>query len=110
MAGPLGFNPHEAPPQELKDVFKIWKGQLTPERDRHLNKNVIGMPHLDGIPQHHLGEIFDRFSEFDDVNKPDVTKQVALDSSGSVYSSQDVPGMEAIEFLYSSRAKLSSSH
>jgi len=49
MAGTLDFNPHEAPPQELKDVFKLWKGQLTPERDQFLNENVGNMPRLDSI-------------------------------------------------------------
>jgi hypothetical protein len=93
MTGHLDFNPHETPPQVLKDVFKSWKGQLTPERDHH-----------------RLAEIFDRFSEHDVANKPDITEQVALDLSISVYSSQYIPGTKAIKYVYSSRAKLSSSH
>jgi alkylated DNA repair protein alkB family protein 1 len=95
MAGALDFNPHGAPPQELKDVFKLWKGQLTPERDQNLNENVGNMPRLDSIPYHRLVENFNRFSgHSDDANGTDAIKQVALNSSGSVYSSQDVPGME----------------
>jgi alkylated DNA repair protein alkB homolog 1 len=110
MTGHLDFNPHETPPQELKDVFKSWKGQLTPERDRHLNENVVNMPRLDGIPHHRLAEIFDRFSVSDVANKPDITEQVALDSSIFVYNSQYIPGTKAVKYVYSSRAKLSSSH
>ena len=93
MAGALDFNPHEAPPQELKDVFKLWKGKLTPERDQNLNENVVNMPRLDSIPYHCLIENFNRFSGSDHANETDVINQVALNSSGSVYSSQDVPGM-----------------
>jgi len=110
MTGHLDFNPHETPPQVLKDVFKSWKGQLTPERDRQLNENVVNMPRLDRIPHHRSDEIFDRFSEHNVANKPDITEQVALDSSISVYSSQHIPGTKAIEYVYSSRANLSSSH
>jgi alkylated DNA repair protein alkB family protein 1 len=110
MTGHLDFNPHETPPQELKDVFKSWKGQLTPERDRHLIGNVVNMPRLDGIPHHRLAEIFGRFSEYEVANKSDITEQVALDSSISVYSSRYIPGTKAIKYVYSSRAKLSSSH
>jgi alkylated DNA repair protein alkB family protein 1 len=94
MAGTLDFNPREAPPQELKDVFKLWKGQLTPERDQFLNENVGNMPRLDSIPCHRLVENFNRFSgHSDDASETDVINQVALNSYGSVYSSQDVPGM-----------------
>jgi hypothetical protein len=96
MAGTLDFNPHEAPPQELKDVFKLWKGQLTPERDQKLNENVGNMPRLDSIPYHRLVENFNRFSGSDYANETNVIKQVALNSSGSVHSSQDVPGMKLV--------------
>ena len=96
MAGSLDFNPHEAPPQELKDVFKLWKGQLTPERDQILNGNVGNMPRLDSIPHHRLVENFNRFSGHSNIaNEIDVIKQVALNSTGSIYSSQDVPGMKS---------------
>ncbi len=97
MAGTIDLNPHEAPPQELKDVFKLWKGQLTPERDQNLNENFGKMPRLDSIPYHRLVEHFNRFSgHSDDANEPDVINQVALKSSGSVYSSQSVPGMKLV--------------
>lgn len=75
----------------------MWKGQLTPERDQSLNGNVGNMPRLDSIPSHRLVENFNRFSGHrDDANETDVIKQVALNSSGSVYSSQDVPGMKLV--------------
>lgn len=96
MAGTLDFNPHEAPPQELKDVFKLWKGQLTLERDQNLNENVGNMARLDSIPYHCLAENFNRFSGNDHANETDVMKQVALNSSSSVYSSRDVPGMKLV--------------
>lgn len=96
------FNPHEAPPQELKDVFKSWKAQLTPERGRFLSENVPNMPRLDSIPHHRLVDVFKRFSGDDDAVDPDIAEQVALNSSGSIYSSRNVPGMKAI-FHSSSR-------
>jgi alkylated DNA repair protein alkB homolog 1 len=103
MTVPLDFNPHEAPPQALKDVFKLWKGQLTPERDRHINENAVNMPRLDGILHHRLAAIFNRFSESDDANKPDITEQVALASSSSVYSSRNVPGEKTCEHVFRQR-------
>ena len=75
----------------------MWKGQLTPERDQNLNENVGNMPRLESIPCHRLVENFHRFSgHSDDANETDVINQVALNSSGSVYSSQDVPGMKLV--------------
>ena len=109
MAGTLDFNPHEAPPQELKDVFKLWKGQLKPERDQNLNENVGNMLRLDSIPYHRLVENFNRFSSHsDDTNETDIIKQVALNSSGSVYSSQNVPGMKLVHKTDSTSTIISS--
>ena len=109
MAGTLDFNPHEAPPQELKDVFKLWKGKLTPERDQNLNENVVNMPRLDSIPCHRLVENFNRFSGHSDAaNETDVINLVALNSSGSVYSSQNVPGMKLVHKTDSTSTIISS--
>jgi len=91
MMGPLDFNPHEIPPQELKDIFKSWKGQLSPERERNLNESVVNMLRLESIPHHRLFEMFNHFS--DDAKDPDIAEQVALNSSGLVYSSHSVSGM-----------------
>jgi alkylated DNA repair protein alkB family protein 1 len=110
MAGSFYFNPHEAPPQGLKDVFKSWKGQLTPERDQILNENVINMPRVDSIPHHRLVKIFNRFSSDDDTNDLSITEQVALGSPSSIYNSQNVPGMKHVHMADSSRTnRLSSS-
>lgn len=98
MPGPLDFDAHETPPQELKDVFKSWKGKLTPERDRNLNETLFKMLRLDSIPNHRLDEIFNTFS--DDGKDSDAAEQVALGLTGSVYSSQNVPGMLAMFISY----------
>jgi alkylated DNA repair protein alkB homolog 1 len=95
MPAPLNFNPHESPPQELKDIFKSWKGQLTSERDQYVSENVPDMPRLESIPHDCLVDALGRFSRDDDTNDPDITEQVALHSSGSIYSSQKIPGMRA---------------
>jgi len=100
MQDPLDFNAHDAPPQELKDIFKSWKGQLTPERDHKLDETVINMPRLDNIPQRRLNEIFSDF--LNDAKDSYATEQVALGSSGSVYSSQNVPGTQ-IMFIEENR-------
>jgi alkylated DNA repair protein alkB family protein 1 len=103
MAGSFDFNPHETPPQKLKDVFKSWKGQLTPERDQNLNESVINMPRADSISHDRLVEIFNRFSSDDDANDLSIAEQVALDSPGSIYNSQNVPGMKHVHIADSSR-------
>lgn len=94
MTGTLDFNPHEAPPQELKDVFKSWKGPLTPERERILDMNAVNMPRLDSIPHHRLVDVFSRFSRHGENIKQDIAEreQFVIEESGAVYSSRDVPG------------------
>jgi alkylated DNA repair protein alkB family protein 1 len=97
MAGTLDFNPYEAPPQELKGAFKSWKGPLTPERDQILNISAENMPRMDSIPHHRLDEIFTKFLQHMEDAHPDITERepVALENSGSIYSSQNVPGRES---------------
>jgi hypothetical protein len=99
MAGTLDFNPHEAPPQELKDIFKSWKGPSVPEREHILNMGVENMLLMDSIPHDRLNEVFTRFSHHGKEAKPEdptERKQVALDNSVSVYSSQNISGRKRI--------------
>jgi len=88
----IDFDAHEAPPQELKNIFKSWKRQLTPERNQKLNETVVNMPRLDSIPHHRLDEVFNHFCN--DAKDSYATEQVALELPGSVYNSQNVPGMQ----------------
>jgi hypothetical protein len=98
MPDPLDFDAHATPPQELKILFKSWKGQLTTERDRNLNETLFKMLRLDSIPNHRLDEIFNTFS--DDGKDSGAAEQVALGLTGSVYGSQNVPGMLAMFISY----------
>jgi hypothetical protein len=81
-SGLLNLNPHEPPPQELRDIFKLWKGS-SKESINQLDVASDGMQLLGTIPRNRLETAYWKFIS---VPNDDTIEPV------SIYGSADLPG------------------
>lgn len=76
------LNPYESPPQELRDIFKLWKGS-SKESINQLNATFDGMQILGSIPTKRLETAFQNFT---------AVSNHAVTEPASIYGSADLPG------------------
>lgn len=78
------LDPHEAPPQPLKDLFKFWKGSSS-DSIAQLDSASHGIKHVGSIPIAHLQSALENLSKTSTDN---------VSESASVYGSDELPGRE----------------
>lgn len=78
------LNPHEAPPQALKDLFKLWKGSSVKSIDQ-LGNVSDDMKLLGYVPKSRLQTALE--------NLPTISLD-RVSENASVYGSDDLPGRE----------------
>jgi len=85
------LNPYEAPPQDLKNIFKSWRGPITQEKDKllDLKSQTVELPSLESS---HLEHVFHMFVQDSASNGEYDTSTV--DNSGVVYRSKEIEGRE----------------